>query len=444
MKRKISMWTFLSLLSLSGLILGCESSNSGEMNTEILALAQTPNNAPNFHLPTDGTNHVINGDREINGAWPFVVRIIVPQHSSACTGAMIAEHWILTAAHCVVGLSYANVEVYYTPAGGNNVMVHNGRGDFYVHPGYRAPKKDLALIHLRAAIYSIPTFPEKAQFFLDRRAPWRDRRQPNSYFFAGYGQGSDYGTNLPCQEGTDGVKRWYGAALNTSYLNDTLVKGRGFETAEVCAGDSGLPFIFHRSIGGNDVPLIFAVLAANSPTEHTMFGNLIENQMDWILNTMKDGSPYRIYTTELLDEWKRVSYAEGAYIFAEIKGPGGKCLDVSGGRNDPGTPVQLYSCNGSAAQKWIIDPAGPIYYKDGLCLDMGIGQTGVQFTVKNCNNLSIQKFAIQKDGPITGPFGNFANLCITARNGSTADGTPIEFQQCNGSYAQQWTWHDDF
>ncbi|PJZ71024.1 hypothetical protein CH373_00375 [Leptospira perolatii] len=442
MRKKVNIWAFLSLLSLAGFAIGCESSTSGDKNSEILALAQAPSSTPGLNVPIPGATHITNGNRE-NGIWPFVVRFAIPERSSACTGSMIAEHWILTAAHCVSGLSTGTVEVTYTPEGGSNVTVHNGRGDFYVHPGYRAPRKDLALIHLRAAIYSVPVFPEKAQIFIDPRAPWRNRNEPNLYYFTGYGQGSDNGSNIPCTPGTDGIKRWFQASL-LNYLSDTLVKGEGWDHSEVCEGDSGLPFIFTRTVQGRVQSLIFAVLAANSPTEHTMFGNLLENQVNWIQDTMKANSPYRIFTSQSNDDWKRVSFAEGAYIFAEIQGPGGKCLDVQGARTDEGTPVQLYQCNGTVAQKWIIDPSGAIYYRNGLCLDMGLGQTGVQFTVKNCSNQVVQKFAIQKTGTITGPFSFFANRCVTARGGSSADGTPIEFQTCDGSGAQQWTWHDDF
>ncbi|MDP9799736.1 serine/threonine protein kinase [Catenuloplanes nepalensis] len=34
--------------------------------------------------------------------------------------------------------------------------------------------------------------------------------------------------------------------------------------------------------------------------------------------------------------------------------PSGKCLDVTGGIFDNGTPVQLYDCNGTPAQKWLL------------------------------------------------------------------------------------------
>ena len=37
---------------------------------------------------------------------------------------------------------------------------------------------------------------------------------------------------------------------------------------------------------------------------------------------------------------------------AEIRGIAGKCLDVSGGGSDDGTPIILWPCHGGANQRW--------------------------------------------------------------------------------------------
>ena len=68
----------------------------------------------------------------------------------------------------------------------------------------------------------------------------------------------------------------------------------------------------------------------------------------------------------------------------------GKCLDVRRGVKASGTPVDLYSCNGTQAQQWRLMPAGlgitmvnPI---SGLCLaDPGDSTTGgTQLVVATC------------------------------------------------------------
>src|ERR1700733_1544623 len=41
-----------------------------------------------------------------------------------------------------------------------------------------------------------------------------------------------------------------------------------------------------------------------------------------------------------------------------ITGLGGKCIDVAGAGTANGTAVQLYDCNGSAAQQWTLSSGG--------------------------------------------------------------------------------------
>ena len=42
----------------------------------------------------------------------------------------------------------------------------------------------------------------------------------------------------------------------------------------------------------------------------------------------------------------------------QITGLAGKCVDVAGAANANGTPVQLYDCNGTNAQRWTRKDAG--------------------------------------------------------------------------------------
>jgi hypothetical protein len=42
------------------------------------------------------------------------------------------------------------------------------------------------------------------------------------------------------------------------------------------------------------------------------------------------------------------------YSGSQIGGPDGECLDVNGGLTTPGTQVDLWTCNGTAAQVWTV------------------------------------------------------------------------------------------
>ncbi|PJZ72939.1 hypothetical protein CH373_12545 [Leptospira perolatii] len=226
-----------------------------------------------------------------------------------------------------------------------------------------------------------------------------------------------------------------------------MIRGEGYSNSHTCDGDSGSPYFFYRSVGENVdfLPMVFAVHYGRNETSNIMSGNLVERELNWIESKIRSESPYPIETFVFDSYWKRTAYLEKLFP-AVIKGPGGKCLDVEGARTDPGTPVQLYICNGTVAQKWVIYPQGLIYYRDGLCLDAGTGENGVQFTVQACSETnSFQKFAIQRTGAIAGPGPTPAYLlplCVSSRNASTEDRTPVEFQTCFGGQWQTWNWSE--
>ena len=54
---------------------------------------------------------------------------------------------------------------------------------------------------------------------------------------------------------------------------------------------------------------------------------------------------------------------------------GGKCLDVQGAVYANGTPVQVYDCNGTGAQRWVLNrsPSGTQVRvaNTNFCLDAG-------------------------------------------------------------------------
>ncbi|MGW2853756.1 RICIN domain-containing protein [Streptomyces sp. NPDC001215] len=82
----------------------------------------------------------------------------------------------------------------------------------------------------------------------------------------------------------------------------------------------------------------------------------------------------------------------------QVEAAQGKCLDVQGGGKTNGTPVQIYTCNGSAAQQWQI-----FGYPHGYALF----------------NVNAQK-------------------CLDVQSGNAVNGTKIQIWSCNGSTAQQW------
>ncbi|MFI6933477.1 RICIN domain-containing protein [Streptomyces sp. NPDC050287] len=71
-------------------------------------------------------------------------------------------------------------------------------------------------------------------------------------------------------------------------------------------------------------------------------------------------------------------------------GAADKCLEVGGGKKDNGTPVQIYTCNGGAGQKWQISGDALVNVNSGKCLDIkGSGAAnGTALQILTCNSKS--------------------------------------------------------
>ena len=74
----------------------------------------------------------------------------------------------------------------------------------------------------------------------------------------------------------------------------------------------------------------------------------------------------------------------------------GKCLDVNGGTTTNGTVVDLYDCNGTAAQTWSPQPNGALVNpQSGKCLtDTNSGGSGTQASINDCNGQSNQHWTL--------------------------------------------------
>ncbi|UXX92033.1 lectin [Streptomyces sp. AD2-2] len=120
-----------------------------------------------------------------------------------------------------------------------------------------------------------------------------------------------------------------------------------------------------------------------------------------------------------------------------IKGLAGKCVDVNGANSANGTAVQLYDCNGSAAQQWTVGSDGTIRAL-GKCLDVASGGTadGTKVQLYDCNGSAAQKWAVSSANDIVNPQ---ANKCLDVTGNNSANGTPLQIWTCSGGANQKWT-----
>jgi chitinase len=120
----------------------------------------------------------------------------------------------------------------------------------------------------------------------------------------------------------------------------------------------------------------------------------------------------------------------------QITGYGGKCVDIAGANSANGTAVQLYDCNGTAAQRWTVASDGSLQGL-GKCMDVTAAGTanGTQVQLYDCNGTGAQKWQHQSNGALLNPA---SGRCLDATGPSSANGTRLQIWDCAGSANQQW------
>jgi hypothetical protein len=118
-----------------------------------------------------------------------------------------------------------------------------------------------------------------------------------------------------------------------------------------------------------------------------------------------------------------------------ITGFGGKCVDVQAANSANQTPIQLYTCNGTAAQQWTVGSDGTLRAL-GKCMDVTAASSanGTHVQLYDCNGTAAQNWTVGADHTIRA-FGK----CLDA-GGPAADGTLLQIWDCgSGAANQQWT-----
>jgi glucosylceramidase len=120
----------------------------------------------------------------------------------------------------------------------------------------------------------------------------------------------------------------------------------------------------------------------------------------------------------------------------QITGLGGKCMDVAGGSNANGTAVQLYDCNGSAAQQWTA--SGGTLQSLGKCLDVTDRSTadGATLQLWDCTGGGNQQFTLNSAHDIVNAA---SNKCVDVTGNSSANGTRLQLWTCTGASNQKWS-----
>jgi predicted alpha-1,2-mannosidase len=112
------------------------------------------------------------------------------------------------------------------------------------------------------------------------------------------------------------------------------------------------------------------------------------------------------------------------------------CLDAADSGTADGTHAQIWGCNGSYAQDWVIASDGTVRSL-GKCLDAAGSGTvdGTRVQLWTCNGTGAQQWKANAEDALVNPH---SGLCLDDPGSSTSAGTQLQLSTCNGTGAQKW------
>ncbi|MFG1808643.1 polysaccharide lyase family 7 protein [Streptomyces sp. NPDC049040] len=120
-----------------------------------------------------------------------------------------------------------------------------------------------------------------------------------------------------------------------------------------------------------------------------------------------------------------------------ITGLGGKCVDVAAASSANGAHVQLYDCNGTAAQNWTVGNSDNTVRSLGKCMDVTAASTasGAKVQLYDCNGTAAQQWTVSNGALVNTGSGK----CLDATGQSSANGNQLQIWTCTGAANQKWT-----
>ncbi|GGP11031.1 family 16 glycosylhydrolase [Nonomuraea glycinis] len=115
----------------------------------------------------------------------------------------------------------------------------------------------------------------------------------------------------------------------------------------------------------------------------------------------------------------------------------GRCIDIPAANPVDAARLQMYDCNGTAAQQWSINGDGTIRAM-GKCMDAAAAGTanGTAIQLYTCNGTAAQRFTLSPAGDLV---NIAANRCVDIAGHNTANGAQLHLWDCTGAPNQKWT-----
>jgi streptogrisin C len=121
---------------------------------------------------------------------------------------------------------------------------------------------------------------------------------------------------------------------------------------------------------------------------------------------------------------------------SRIIGFANKCIDVPNSNAVDGQYLQLWDCNGTAAQAWEFAGDGTVR-AFGKCMDVAWGSrdNGAVIQLANCSGNTAQQFVLSGAGDLVNPQ---SNKCVDVEAWNSANGARLIQWECTGGANQKW------
>ncbi len=114
----------------------------------------------------------------------------------------------------------------------------------------------------------------------------------------------------------------------------------------------------------------------------------------------------------------------------------GKCIDVNANNWSAGVPLQVWTCNNSAAQKWTLS-GGTVHGPNNQCLDVANANPAAGTTVQiaTCSGNPAQQFTLNAANDLVSVL---ADKCVDINAWNGSDGAKLIIWTCTGGANQKW------